>query len=535
MQDLLERLRDIQLPPDLAELNRTDLGNAKRLVAMHGEDIRFCPQLGWLVWSGRNWVRDDTGEIMRLAKDVVRATYLAALGLDDAKRRKELAEWALRSEARSRIEAMVRLAESEPGVPVPVSELDRDPFLLNVENGTLDLRTAELRPHRREDMLTRLCPVPYDPRARAPTWEAFLHRIMSGNQRLIGFLQRAAGYCLTGDVSEQVLFLCYGTGANGKSVFLRTLLNMAGPYGKPTDPELLLARRGEAHPTSIADLAGVRLAVAIETEAGRRLAEVLVKWLTGGDKLKARFMRQDFFEFEPTHKLWLATNHKPVVKGTDNAIWRRIRLIPFSVTIPPEEQDRHLLDKLSAELPGILAWAVKGALEWQEKGLDAPPEVLEATEAYRSEMDVLGDFLAERCVTGPGVKATAAQLYKAYLSWCEENGEKPVSQRAFGLRLSERGFERKRGTGNQHMWVGIALREGSAAMGHYGSAIGHDPKPASEAQSGARVTQGTQSSLFASRGENEIPRQPGERVTWVTKVTGDEEDDDDDPPWPPDE
>jgi len=441
------------------EYHLTDLGNAKRLVARHGHDLRFVPAWGtWFIWDGRRWARDETGEVFRRAKETVLSIYQEAATTEDADRRKALADWARRSESEARIRAMVKLAESEPGIPVRLSDLDRDPWLLSVLNGTLDLRTGELRPHNRADLITKMVPVEYDPAAEAPTWHRFLDRIMGGNQSLVEFLQRAVGYSLTGDVSEQCLFLCYGTGANGKTVFLRTLLALLGPYGKPVEPDLLLIRHGEAHPTGLADLFGARLAVALETGAGRRLNEPLVKWLTGGDKLKARFMRQDFFEFEPMHKLWLATNHKPVIRGTDYAIWRRIKMIPFTVTIPEDEQDPRLVDKLRAELPGILAWAVEGCLEWQRKGLGVPDEVRRATEAYREEQDALAAFLAECCVVSPTAKAAAKDLYQAYVAWCEQNGERPEPQRALGMRLTERGFERYKSHGTI-WWRGLGLRD----------------------------------------------------------------------------
>lgn len=455
---LQEQGRAKQSAPPETEYHLTDLGNARRLVALHGKDLRYCHPFGrWYVWDGRRWREDATAAVERLAKATVQEIYAEAAGIEDDATRRALVKHALRSERRERLAAMLSLARSEPGIPVLPEELDRDPYLLNVATGTLDLRTGELRPHRREDLITRVLDVEYDPEAQCPLWLAFLNRVMEGNQQLIGFLQRAIGYCLTGDVSEQVLFLAYGTGANGKTVFLRTLLNLLGPYGKPTDPELLLARHGEAHPTGIADLMGARLAVVMETEEGRRLNETLTKWLTGGDRLKARFMRQDFFEFEPTHKIWIATNHLPTIRGTDYAIWRRIRLIPFTVTIPEDERDPHLVEKLRDELPGILAWAVRGCLAWQREGLKTPEEVKHATAAYKREQDVLAAFLEAYCVIGADARAMARDLYAAYCTWCGENGEKAMSQRQFGARLAERGFERVRlGTGYQWRGVGLA-------------------------------------------------------------------------------
>mgnify|MGYP001286146145 CR=1 FL=1 len=237
------------------------------------------------------------------------------------------------------------------------------------------------------------------------------------------------------------------------------MLDLLGPYGKQAEPELLLARRNEAHPTGLADLCGTRLAVTIETDEGRRFNESLVKWLTGGDIIKARFMRQDFFEFLPTHKLWIATNHKPVVRGTDDAIWRRLRLIPFAVTIPPGERDKRLSEKLRAELPGILAWAVRGCMEWQRCGLQEPAAVIKATAAYRQEMDLLAAFLGECCVVNPLAKVQGKALFAVYEAWCVQTGESALTYRQFNARLKERGFTNDKGTKGWFVWHGIGLSE----------------------------------------------------------------------------
>jgi len=446
--------------PTPGNLHLTDLGNAERLVARHGADLRFChPWARWLVWDGRRWAIDDAGEVKRRAKETVRAIYAEAAQAMDENERKARANWAMRSESRHRLDAMIALAQSEPAIPVLPDDLDADRWLLTVGNGTLDLRTGKLRPHVRDDMITHLVEVDYDPHAQAPLWQDFLTRVMDGNDDLSAFLQRAVGYSLTGDIGERVLFFLYGCGANGKSTFLEIIRAVAGDYGLRTPTETLLAKRDGTIPNDVARLKGARLVTAAEAEEGKRLAEALVKDLTGGDTISARFMRAEWFDFRPQCKIWLATNHKPTVWGTDKAVWDRIKLIPFTVTIPEDEQDKRLLEKLKAELTGILAWAVRGCLEWQRNGLGVPSEVKEATASYRDEMDVLGAFIADRCELSPTAWETAKDIYDAYKDWCEANGEKPIGKRAFGLRLGERGLDQYR-TYQARGWLGIQLKDG---------------------------------------------------------------------------
>jgi len=375
--------------PGTADYNCTDLGNAERFIVQHGANVRYCYAWSrWLVWSGLRWERDESGRIHRLAKETVRGIYQEAAAAPAEDRRKDLAKHAARTEAEAKIRAMVELAKSE--VPISPDELDADPWLLNVPNGTLDLRTGELREHRRENLLTKMAGADYHPNAEAPLWAATLEHVLP-SPALRTFFKKLCGYAITGDVSEHILAVLYGTGANGKSTSLNALLEAAGDYGMQAAPDLLVAKKG-AHPTEVADLFGKRLVASIEVEDGRRLAESLVKQLTGGDKVRARRMRQDFWQFDPTHKVFMAVNHKPEVRGTDTAIWRRIRLIPFTETIQPSEQDKKLPEKLRGELSGILAWVVEGCLEWQREGLQAPKEVRKATGQYRSEMDVIGAF-----------------------------------------------------------------------------------------------------------------------------------------------
>jgi putative DNA primase/helicase len=445
------------------EFYLTDVGNAKRLVKQHGTSLRYCyPFSNWLSWDGKRWQLDDTGEAERRAKDTISRVRVEAAYLEDKATRTALWNHAKFSESDARLRAMLSQARSEPGVAVKPEDLDSNLFLLTCNNGTLNLQTGDLRPHRQTDLITKLAPVDYEPQAECPLWEAFLATIMGSKPGLINFLRRAIGYSLTGDTSERAMFIMYGSGANGKSTALETIRALLGDYATRTPAETLLARRDNAIPNDVAKLKGARFVSASETDEGRRLAEAQIKDLTGGDTISARFMRAEWFDFKPECKLWLSTNHKPVVRGTDRAIWDRLKLVPFDVRIPEEKQDRKLLSKLKAELPGILAWAVRGCLEWQAEGLGVPDEVRNATGDYQSEMDVLAAFIADCCVLTPNAQASATSLYQSYKRWCDDNGEKWSNQRVFGSSLAERGFEKRRsGATGAYVWYGIGRAEGT--------------------------------------------------------------------------
>lgn len=478
---------------DEAREDLTDLGNARRLVRLYGQNLRYVEAWGWLVWDGKRWQKDETGAVMRLAKrtaltfyqDATRQLEHAAAAtkaaedasaagdegaektaLDRAKAAqkgaKALTDHAKRCQARSQLENMVKLAQSEPGIPAVPDDFDRDPWLLNVANGLLDLRTGTLRPHERAALATKLAPVAYDPAAPCPRWLAFLDRIFASDQSLIGFVQRLTGYSLTGSTRDHVLPFCHGRGANGKSTMTGVIMAMLGDYAQKARRSLVtLGRNDDGGPTpDKARLKGARFVVVNETEEGRRLAESDVKDLTGSDRITAAYKYKDPFEFDPTHKLWLYGNGKPQITGTDEGIWRRVKYIPFEVVIPEAERDPHLSEKLTAELPGILAWAVAGCLDWQRGGLREPEKVRAATAAYREEQDVLAAFLADCCIDGPAYQVTATDLYGAYKTWCEETGVKPESQRRLAPRLRERGYtdgEREATGTRRKLWRGLAL------------------------------------------------------------------------------
>ena len=459
-------------------LSLSDLGNARRLVRKHGKDIRYCKRFGkWFIFADGHWCDDETDEIFRRAKTTVGLIYGEASTAIEEVDRKALAKHALKSEGHERIRAMIASAESEPGVPVTSDTLDRDPWLLTVKNGTIDLRTGRLRTHRREDLITKLAPVVFDPRAECPRWLAFLESIFSGDAELISFVKRALGYSLSGITRERVLFILHGVGRNGKGTLLEVVRDILGPdYSSDTPTDTLLVKRDSGIPNDIAKLRGARFVTASEVDEGRRLAEATVKKLTGGDMVSARFMRGEFFDFMPAFKLWLGTNHKPDIRGTDRAIWDRLRTIPFGVRfVKPDEEpdapahlhaDAQLREKLLAEAPGILAWMVQGCLEWQRIGLGYPKAVKDATAGYRAEMDILGMFFSDCCVENERASVTAKDLYGAYSRWCEATGEKPMTQTMVGKRLTERGFDSAQvGKGRARTWIGIGLRSDESREG----------------------------------------------------------------------
>lgn len=437
---------------------RTDMANADRLVALHGANIRHCgPWESWLVWDQRRWLLDDQRGVVLLAKETVRQIYREAPDAESREERERLADWAKASESESRLNAMISLAR--PEVPIKPAALDLDPWLLNVANGTIDLRDGSLRAYQRGDFITKLIDIAYDPDAACPRWLAFLERVQP-DAAVRAFLQRAAGYSATGSARERCVIINWGCGQNGKGVFLQTLRQVLGEYAVISPSELFEATRNDQIPADLAQLRGARFTFASETGENRRLDEAKVKKATGGEDIPCRFMHANWFSFKPAFTPWLATNHIPTVTGTDDAIWDRIRLVPWPVRITEAERDTELPAKLEPEYPGILAWIVRGALDWFTHGLGTPDVVRKATKDYRSEMDVLGAFIDECCVVDPAASVTAAGLYKRYIEWADAAGEKALSQKAIGLRLAERGFVSDRvGKDRARSWLGLRLRQ----------------------------------------------------------------------------
>jgi putative DNA primase/helicase len=388
---------------------------------------------------------------------MVRGIYDDVLKTDDYRERMEIEKYAMQSEAMRRRKAFIEAASLIADLNITANDVDKDPWLFNVGNGTIELKTGVFREHRREDMITRLARVSYDEGADCPAWKQFIREIMNYNTDLIGFLQTAAGWALTGDTSEQTMFILYGSGANGKSTFLNTVMRILGDYAIAASTETFMKKNSEQISNDIARLRGTRFVTTAEAEQGKRLSEPLIKQITGNDAMTARFLYGEFFDFVPTFKIFMATNHKPMIKGTDHGIWRRIKLIPFTTTIRAEKQDKHLEEKLIREGPGILNWLIEGVRRWFAEGLVLPPEISSATEEYRNEMDVLGNFIKECCIQGPGCSVRARELFRAYQEWCDENNEHACSERFLSLRLKELGLERTR-TAEARYWQGIGLR-----------------------------------------------------------------------------
>jgi putative DNA primase/helicase len=426
------------------EENLTDAGNGARLIRYFGEDLRYVPEKRkWIIYKDGLWRCDNDGGMERYAKQTTKRMVDEARQLNDDSR-KNLMNHALRSENYYRLEAMIKIAKSEPEAVLGQIHLDSDPDVLGIEDGILNLRTGEMRPGRREDYITKKSRAALTNATEVcPVWLGFLDKVMAGNQDLIGYIRRAVGYSLTGHTWEQCLFFLYGTGANGKSTFLKVLQRLLGDYCLNVEPDTIMIKYNSGGATpELARLAGARAVITIEMEEGKRLAENRIKQMTGNDTMIARHLYQEPFEFKPEFKIWMAGNHKPAIKGTDHAIWRRIHLIPFTVTIPKEEQDSKLSEKLKAELPGILRWAAEGTREWREAGLNPPQQVLAAVNEYREEMDTVGHWIEECCIQGNEHQTQSSILYRSYKFWCLENGHHPMSQTRFGTSLSERGLKK---------------------------------------------------------------------------------------------
>ena len=443
---------------DNSEETFNDIGNKDRFVRACADTLAFVPEKKlWRAWDSTRW-RDDNGAAMRSA-ELVACSLFEAVGKEkDADKRKRLFQHANRTSMLGKLRAMVDLAQASD-LCIPQNRWDADPMLLGVKNGIVDLRTGELLPPNPKALIGRYANVEFDAEAKCPQWTAFLRRIMAEDRVMMSFLRRAAGYSLIGHNTERVFFIGYGVGANGKSKFLQALEHVAGEYACASPASTFLSRR-TGIPNDLARLAGARMVTCIETDKDRKLSEALVKSVTGEDKVSARFLYGEFFDFTPIAKIWIATNHKPNVQGTEPAIWERILLIPFEVVIPRAERDLKLGEKLRAEAAGILNWMLSGCLQWQEKGLRPPDTVRAATEQYRRDMDVVARWLEEVCEPAPESFVTATGAYKRYCEWCVTNHEPVLSQRVFGEEMHRQGIPKTRSAkGNRYMGINFRSSE----------------------------------------------------------------------------
>lgn len=441
--------------PPVALIPGTDMANARRMHQRHGHNLHYTVERGWLVWSGRHWQIDDKAvAVAQLAKESAESMLDE---IREAADQKQAFKDARAAAQRRSIEAAIWLARSEPGIYQQLTTFDADPMILNVGNGIVDLTTGELGPHDQEARCTMLAGCDYDARAEAPRWRQFIGEVCLENVELMDYMQRMCGYLLTASVQEHCLFFLHGGGRNGKSVLVETIMRVMGDYACAAEPEMLMTKKHVGIPNDVARLRGRRAVFLNETNQGHRFDEAKLKNLTGGDKLNARFLREEFFDFAPTHKLCLRGNHKPTVSGTDEGIWSRLRLIPFNLRLDPQDIDQGLPAALARELPGILTWCVQGCLLWQQHGLATPQVILDALKEYRAESDTLGRFIDEQCECAPLYEYKGSALYSRYRDFCEQAGERYVSSKDFPAEMERKGFKRHKKVG-ERLFIGIRYK-----------------------------------------------------------------------------
>ncbi len=445
------------------EANLTDAGNAECMVSLFGDFMRYCnTRKKWLTWDGIKWSAADSGVPQMAAVAVARIRHEAANSVPDFESRKRLTQWALSSESVKRSSDTLQMAQALPQFATSIEDYDQNPFLATTPNGTLDLHEVRFKPSRREDMLTMQLGTTYDLDADAPRWKQFLREVFV-DEELISYIQRAVGYSLTGDTSEQVVFLCHGSGANGKSVFLNVLGDLLGDYSAVATFDTFDANNRSGNSNDLAALVGKRLVTVSEIEENKRLAEAKIKSLTGGDLITCRFLHKEFFTYRPQFKIWMAMNHLPNIRGNDVGIWRRVHLIPFEQSFRGRE-DRQLTDKLRSEMAGILNWALEGLRMWQKDELGTPTAVAKAIESYRTDCDSVGQWIGERAEVSAIAIMPAGAGYEDYKRWSFQRGEEPLSQKSWSSSMALRGYQKVRRNKGQ-IFSGIGLVAGAEVKG----------------------------------------------------------------------
>ena len=409
---------------------------ALHFVKRHVNDVLHVAKFNrWYKYDGKRWTVDEKRFVFTLARGVCREFALRA---DSIKTNRAISAKNLAS-AKTRA-AVMNLASDDQSIAIAFDQLDSNPWLLNTPGGVVDLRSGQVSPHRPDYYITKMTTVPVDNKCPTPLWDKFLDRVSAGDKNLTGFVQRMAGYALTGTIREHAIFFLHGLGGNGKGVFVRAISGILGEYHRPASIALFTATKNDQHPTDLAGLHAARIVTASETEEGRPWAEARIKEITGGDKITARFMRQDFFDYIPQFKLIISGNHRPGLRSVDEAMRRRMHLIPFTVTIDEKERDPELDSKLRAEWPGILAWMVRGCLEWQRIGLATPAVIKNATAEYLAGEDTFKTFIDDCCVVGPDEWESSNNLFFRWKQWAQAHGEFTGTQRRFSQRLDAQGF-----------------------------------------------------------------------------------------------
>lgn len=449
----------LRLMPGAFQL--TETGNAERFVAQHRDRVRYCPpRRKWLLWDGHRWAWDERADVQRLGKATIRSIYGEAERANGEEFRKAIGKHARDSEKAARRQAMLALAQSEIGMPVLPTELDADPWALNCQNGTINLRTGELRPHRREDLLTKMTSVEYCADARHDLWDRYLIDATGGDTELSAYLQRAVGYALQGTVTEKAFWFLYGPPDGMKSTFIDAVSAALGDYAAAASFTTWLVQTNTGgNRGDLVSLRGTRLVCSVEVRKGARFDEAIIKAITGGDELKAAAKFEAEITFRPSFALWLAANDAPVIRDDDEGAWSRVRRVPFENPLPKGRQDPQMREKLKASdvRAAVLAWAVQGCLMWQRDGLGTCSAVERSSAEYRAEMDRLAGFFEERCVFGPVERVETSTLRIAYESWCRENGVKaPVNAKEFAKRLGERDCAPTKTNGKRY-WSGLRL------------------------------------------------------------------------------